>query len=122
MNRLLLILRWFARILAALAILFMVMFSFDVFGGNAPIGRQLLGFLVHNIPAFVLIVALVIAWKNEITGGVIFILAFVGLGIFFRSFSGNATSIFVILPLLLAGIAFTLSGMLSGRGGNKTPS
>jgi hypothetical protein len=122
MSRFITVLKWFARILAALTILFMIMFSFDVFGGNAPAGKKLLGFLGQNIPAFVLIVALVIAWKNEITGGVIFILAFVALGIFFKSFSGNATSIFIILPLLLAGVAFTLSGMLSGRGGNKIPS
>jgi len=47
-----------------------MMFSLDSFGGNNPLGRQLLGFLMHNIPVFILIIALVIAWKYEILGGV----------------------------------------------------
>jgi hypothetical protein len=109
------ILYWFPRILAILAILFMIMFSLDSFGGNDPLGRQLLGFLMHNIPALVLIIALVIAWKYEILGGVIFILLFIALGIFFKSFSGNSGSLMIITPFLLAGAMFILHEVLSAR-------
>lgn len=52
---------WFSRILAILAIIFMMMFSLDAFGGSDPIIRQILAFLIHNIPAFALILALVIS-------------------------------------------------------------
>jgi len=109
------ILYWFPRILAILAILFMIMFSLDSFGGDSPSGKQILGFLVHNIPAFVLIIALVIAWKYEIIGGAIFILMFFALGIFFKSFSGNSGSLMIITPLLLAGAMFILHQVLSAR-------
>jgi hypothetical protein len=107
------ILKWFARILAVLSILFMIMFSFDSFGGNESFGRQLLGFMKHNIPAFVLIVSLVAAWRYEIAGGVLFILAFLALGIFFKSFAGNSASLIIIAPFLIAGIAFIVHGILS---------
>ena len=110
------ILYWFPRILAILAILFMMMFSLDSFGGDDPLGRQVLGFLVHNIPVFILIIALVIAWKYEILGGVIFILLFFALGIFFKSFSGNSGSLMIITPFLLAGAMFILHEVLSARG------
>lgn len=110
------ILYWVPRILAILAILFMMMFSLDVFGGDEPIGRQLTGFLAHNIPAFVLIIVLIIAWKYEIIGGMIFILLFIALGIFFNSFTGNSGSLIILIPFLLAGAMFILHHFLSGKG------
>jgi len=109
------ILYWFPRILAILAILFLLMFSLDSVGGDNPFGKQVLGFLIHNIPAFVAIIALVIAWKNEITGGVIFILLFFAFGIFFKSFSGNAASLMILTPFLLAGAMFILHHLLLAR-------
>lgn len=104
---------WFPRILAILTILFMIMFSFDSFGGESPAGKQLLGFLMHNIPAFVLIIALVIAWKHGITGGGLFILLFFALGVFFKSFSGNPASLIIISPLLISGGLFILHEVLT---------
>lgn len=109
------ILFWFPRILGILAILFMMMFSLDVFGGEDSIGKKLIGFLVHNIPAFVLIAALVIAWKNEIIGGLIFILLSLALAIFFRIFSGNSGSLVILLPILITGALFILHDVLSAR-------
>ncbi len=109
------ILYWFPRIIAILAILFMMMFSLDVFGGEEPVGRQLLGFLAHNIPAFVLIIVLAIAWKYEIIGGIIFILLFFALGIYFKSFSGNSGSLIILIPFILAGAMFILHQVLSER-------
>jgi hypothetical protein len=47
------LLYWFPRILAILTGLVMMLFSFDSFGGDNPFGKQLLEFLMHNIPVFV---------------------------------------------------------------------
>lgn len=102
------ILYWIPRILVILSILFMLMFSFDAFGGDNPFGKELLGFLMHNIPVFVLIIVLVIAWKREVIGGALFILVFFALGIFFKSFSGNPASLIIIAPILITGILFIL--------------
>jgi hypothetical protein len=38
-----------------------------------------LGLLIHNIPTFILLFVLLISWKYEIVGGIVFILA----GIFY---------------------------------------
>jgi hypothetical protein len=110
------ILFWFPRILAIIAILFMMMFSLDVFGGDEPVGRQLTGFLVNNIPVFVLILVLAIAWKFEIIGGIIFVLLFFALGIFFNSFTGNSGSLIILIPFLVAGAMFILHHFLSEKG------
>ncbi len=109
-------LSWFARILAILTILFMMMFSLDSFGGDASFGRQILGFLIHNIPAFLFILALVISWKFEIAGGIMFIILFIAAGVFFKSFSGNPASLIIISPFAVAGIIFIAHHVLSLKG------
>lgn len=102
------VLLWLPRILTILAILFMLMFSLDVFTENAPAGKTILGFLAHNIPAFVLALILFISWKNELIGGLLLIAAFIAAAIFFRSFNGNPGSLIVIVPFLVSGLFFVL--------------
>lgn len=110
------ILYWFPRILAICAILFMLMFSLDIPEGPSSTGEMITGFLIHNIPTFILLAALIIAWKSEKTGGLILILLFFGLGIFFRSFTSNPASLIILIPVLLTGIMFILhSWLASGR-------
>jgi hypothetical protein len=93
----------------------MMLFSFDSFGGDNPFGKQLLEFLMHNIPVFVLIIILVIAWKYEIIRGALFILLFIALGIFFKSFSGNPASLIIISPVLISGVMFILHDLQLSR-------
>jgi hypothetical protein len=109
------VLYWFPRILAILAIIFMMMFALDSLGGDVTLGKKILGFLAHNIPAFVLIIVLIVAWKYEIIGGAIFILLSVAMAIYYRSFSGNPGSIIVIAPFLIAGLMFILHKMLARK-------
>jgi hypothetical protein len=111
----LLLLVWFTRILAILAILFVLMFSLDSFGGDKPAGRQILEFLIQNIPALILICALVFAWKYEIAGGIIFVCIAIGLGIFWNSFTGNSGSLIILAPFFLVGMLFMLHGLLSRK-------
>lgn len=109
------ILYWIPRIITILSILFMIMFSFDVFSGNEPFSRKMLGFLIHNIPVLILIVILFIAWKWGVAGGVLFILASIFGFVFFHSFSGNPGSLIVIAPFLITGILFILHHVLYGK-------
>jgi len=106
------VLYWFPRILAVCAILIMLMFSLDVFEEPSSAGELITGFLIHNIPAFIVLLSLIIAWKSEKTGGMILILLFFGLGILFKSFTSNPASLIILFPLLLAGIMFILHSWL----------
>ena len=106
------ILYWLPRLLAIISLLFMTVFSFDEFGGEESFGLKMMGFLVHNIPVLILVAILIIAWKWELAGGALFILASVCGVVFFHSFSGNPASIIVIAPFLLAGLLFILHHIL----------
>ena len=68
------ILFWLPRTLCVLAILFISYFSLDAFEPGPPLGQQILDFLIHNIPSYILILVLILAWKKELIGGIIFVL------------------------------------------------
>jgi|WetSurMetagenome_2_1015567.scaffolds.fasta_scaffold67325_2 hypothetical protein len=103
---------WTPRILTILGIIFMLMFSLDTLGEKIPLSQKLLGLFMQNIPAFILTIILIIAWKHEMTGGVLFIAAFIAASIFYRSFSGNPGSLVVILPFLITGALFIIHRLL----------
>jgi len=49
--------------------------SFDVFGMGLSFWQAIWALFMHNIPTLVLLVVLLISWKYEIVGGIVFILA-----------------------------------------------
>lgn len=66
---------WTPRILSIIFLLFLALFSLDVFEPGLSFWQILLGLFMHNIPVFILLVILIISWKHEIVGGIAFILA-----------------------------------------------
>jgi hypothetical protein len=112
------ILMWIPRVIGILAILFIMLFSFDVFGSGEPVYKQILAFLMHNIPAFILAALLVFAWINEFTGGIVFTVIGVLFTAFLFYFNFNRTNsvwvgvqvaLMLGLPFIIAGVLFILS-------------
>lgn len=66
---------WVPRILSIIFILFLALFSLDVFDGSYGFWGTILALFMHNIPSLLLLVVLIISWKYEIVGGIVFILA-----------------------------------------------
>ena len=69
------LLYWTPRVLSILFILFLAMFSLDIFEGNYGFWGTIVGLFMHNIPALILSIILIVSWKHEWVGGVGFILA-----------------------------------------------
>jgi hypothetical protein len=65
---------WVPRILAIIFILFLAMFSLDIFEGNFGFWGTIVGLFMHNIPSLILLIVLIISWKHEIVGAIAFIL------------------------------------------------
>lgn len=82
MNTKIKILHWTPRILCILAILFVSLFALDAFEAGLTIWQQIGGFLIHLIPSFILAILLIVSWKWELVGGIIFAL----IGIVFTPF------------------------------------
>lgn len=66
---------WTPRVLSIIFILFLALFSLDVFGNGYGFWQTILALFMHNIPSLILLLVLIISWKYEIVGGIAFILA-----------------------------------------------
>src|SRR3989338_11063669 len=66
---------WTPRILSIIFIFFLALMSLDVFSSELSFWQTFGALFMHNIPALVLLIVLLISWKYEIVGGIAFILA-----------------------------------------------
>jgi hypothetical protein len=111
-------LHWLPRILCVSGILFFSKYAVDSMESYLTIWQQILTLLFHLIPCVLLMALLVIAWKWELAGGIIFTL--IGLiltpVIFKYNYNLNesiATSIGIVtmftFPMVVVGSLFTFS-------------
>ena len=115
---------WLPRILCILAILFISLFAADAFAPGLTTWQQLGAFLIHLIPSFILLAFLIVAWKWELIGGIIFMvigLAFTPV-IFMLNYNRNDSiwlSLVIILtitiPFVVVGILFLISHRLKKK-------
>ena len=63
---------WAPRVFSIAYIAFLSMFALDVFGEEHGFWRILLALTMHLIPTFVLIVALLLAWRWEWIGAILY--------------------------------------------------
>lgn len=66
---------WTPRILSIVLVLFLMLFSLDVFEPGLSAWEIAVGLFMHNIPALILAAVVAISWKREMVGGIVFILA-----------------------------------------------
>lgn len=104
---------WTPRVLSILLIVFLAVFSLDVFDNDYGFWGTVLGLLIHNIPSFILLGILIISWKYEIVGGVAFILAGISFLVFTLvretvepRYMLLALSLILVVPAFLIGILF----------------
>jgi len=112
------ILLWLPRLLCIGAILFVSMFSFDAFELGIPFGQQLLNFLMHLIPTYVLLLLLWIAWKKPFVGGILFAIIGFVTSPFVYNLNYNRTHsvmtslsiiLMITIPFIVVGILFLIS-------------
>ncbi|MBI5539619.1 MAG: hypothetical protein HY951_06135 [Bacteroidia bacterium] len=108
------IIHWLPRILCILAILFLELFALDSFDNRLTLGQQLLGFIMHSIPALVLTGILFLAWKKEFIGGIIFILIGAGFSpfIYSNNYAMNHSVWISLSVILLLNLPFIVTGGL----------
>jgi len=112
------LLHFIPRIICIAAILFVSIFALDAFEEGKSIVEQITAFLIHLIPSFVLIVLLIIAWKRELIGGIIFCaVALIFTPVIFTHNLNMNHSVWmsigiissVTIPFLIVGILFIIS-------------
>ncbi len=118
MNKSSKILYYTPRILCIIAILFISLFALDAFETGHSIWEKIIAFLIHLIPSFILTILLIIAWKKELLGGILFLIIGIGSSPFLFKLNYNMNHsiwlslgiIFMItIPFAAVGILFIMS-------------
>lgn len=116
---------WLPRIICILAILFVSLFAADAFASGLTIWQQLGGFMIQLIPSFILLAFLIVAWKWEFIGGIIFVV--IGLVtsplVFILNHNRNQLSIgaslknvlMITFPFIVVGVLFIISNSLKKK-------
>jgi len=109
---------WLPRLLCIAAILFVSMFALDAFEPGMPLEQQLLNFLMHLIPSFVLLLLFWLAWERPYVGGIIFAIIGIVTSPFVYIMNYNRTHsvwislsviLMITLPFIVIGGLFILS-------------
>lgn len=108
---------WTPRIISIAFILFLALMSLDVFSSQSGFQQIALGLFMHNIPVIILIVVLLISWKRELVGAIVFTLAGVlyvammAINMFRYQFEGYMLSYSLIVagPAFIIGILFMVN-------------
>jgi hypothetical protein len=110
---LLLYLLWIPRVLTVLFVIFISLFALDAFGQRTGFLKTLLAFMIHMIPAFLIITILVFSWKWPLIGGIGFTL----LGLVYLYWAGRNNQVYALIytPLFLTGVLFLISWLLRDR-------
>ena len=100
------VLFWSPRILCILFAVFVSLFALDVFSEGYGFWETLLALVMHLVPTYVVCIALVIAWRWEWVGAILF----TGLGVFYVVWTWGqfpwVTYLLMSGPLLLVGVLF----------------
>ena len=108
-------LHWLPRVIGILMILFISIFALDAFNPKFSLARQLLDFFMHLIPSFIFLGFLLVAWRWERVGGIIFLIIglIFSMFVFYHNYFVNRFSFGqCLLVVLLVGIPFVLVGVL----------
>ncbi|MBC8234314.1 hypothetical protein H8E77_32595 [bacterium] len=100
---------WTPRILVILFAAFISLFALDEFGEKRPFFEKILGFFVHLIPTFFIILSVIIAWRYKLIGGVLLALVGIVFMLFFKTYTNIGRFAMLSLPLFLTGALFIIS-------------
>jgi hypothetical protein len=103
------ILRWVPRALGVAYAVFISLFAFDVWGMGSGFWEELAGFLIHLMPTYVVVIALIIAWRWPWAGGALFIGLAGGFSLVF-GWREVGVLLTMALPLVLIGLLFLADG------------
>ena len=106
------LLRWAPRALGGAYALFISVFALDAWGTGAGFWNELAGFLIHLLPTYFILGALVIAWKNPWLGGMLFMVLATAFGLVFAEGEVPTLLLVAMVPTAI-GLLFIGDGCIN---------
>jgi len=104
---------WVARVPAVLYALFLMVFSFDVFGGAGVTLKEIGTFLIHSIPSILILLLVFVTWKRPRLTGLFFVLLAGGFAVYFLATHRDEIASYFLLSVIPAaiGVIYLLCGI-----------
>jgi hypothetical protein len=103
------VLHWTPRILGILFALFISIFALDVFGQGYSFGETIVALIMHLVPTALVVVVLLIAWRWEWAGAVLFAALGAWYLLMTRGRFDWLTYLLISGPLFLTGALFLVN-------------
>jgi hypothetical protein len=95
---------WLPRALSILFAVFISLLALDVFGEGYSFWETLVALFMHLVPTFILVVAILIAWRWERVGAALFL----ALAVVYLVMT-NGRMLTIPIPLIIVGLLFLVS-------------
>lgn len=109
---------WIPRGIAIAFLLFLMLFSLDVFGSEGSIFLQIVGFIIHSLPSLLMLAILVLNWRNPYRCGLLFLVVAALFTLKYRAYQRIDTFILVSFLPVLIGVLFLWAHVLQKKGRN----
>ncbi|NQT35514.1 hypothetical protein HQ587_10010 [bacterium] len=100
---------WTPRVICILFAAFISLFALDVFDEGQGVLKTILALAIHLVPTYIIVIALLVSWRWEWVGTILFI----GLALFYLIWTWGRFPLVAYLaisgPLILVGILFLLN-------------
>ncbi|MEA3245854.1 MAG: hypothetical protein U9Q74_06830 [Gemmatimonadota bacterium] len=106
---------WIPRALAIAFAAFLAIFALDVFDGSQSALATAGALLIHLVPSALVLLALWLAWRREVAGGLMFVVLGAAYLIPAWDRFPAATYAAIAGPLALVGAGFIAHGLASAR-------
>jgi len=102
------ILFWTPRVFTLFFAIFLSLFALDVFNSGYPLWKIPIALFMHLIPVFIILGVLLLSWKWEWVGGIVYIV--LGFYYLLKMWNGRhiETLLIISLPLFILGILFLI--------------
>lgn len=97
---------WTPRVLCILFAIFISIFALDVFSESHGFWKTILALLIHLVPTYILVIILVIAWRREWVGAILFNALAVLYVVWFWGRFTLSTYLCIAGPMALIGVLF----------------
>ena len=106
---------WTPRIVCILFALFLSLLAFDVFGEGYGLWGTILALLMHLVPVYIVVIALIVAWRWEWIGAILFSALAVFYVVMLWGQMHWSAYLGISGPLLLIAILFLLNWIYRGE-------
>lgn len=104
---------WIPRTIMILFIVYLTMFSFDVFELEGTLLAKLGGFVMHSIPSIVLAAFVAITWKAPLIVGIVDLVLALAYTVLVWSQGSPQMAPGLAFPLVVVGVLFIVAHVLS---------